>query len=305
MKTKLLLLIFITGTFALFSQNDSIKKSNIFQTSGRVIKNSILTIPSDFGFMGKQISNDWKKTGIYTAGILGLIATDKITTGFWQEHVELNVQYSLPSFSPVNPTSSHKWMQGNNAYLTFPTIGIYLGAFISNNERGQYTAINTLKAIQYSWIISHIGLKTIFGRNRPNRPLSEPAQYPWTNNNWDFFNKRKEFLFASSEGSALPSLHSTTYFAIAKVYQMEFNNYWIPYGVIAAVWLSDIEGHNHWVSDIVVAGIVGTIIGKSIVLSSWKKRGINGYKKKNKDISFQVIPQFSSEFSGLHIVGNF
>jgi membrane-associated phospholipid phosphatase len=305
MKTKLLLLTFITGTFALFSQNDSIKKSNIFQTSGRVIKNSILTIPSDFGFMGKQISNDWKKTGIYTAGILGLIATDKITTGFWQEQVEPNIQYKLPNFSPVNSTSIHKWMRGENAYLTFPTIGIYLGSFLANNERGQYATINTLKAIQYATIITQLGLKTVFGRNRPNRPLSKPAKYPWTNNNWDFFNKRKEFLFASAEGSALPSLHSTTYFAIAKVYQMEFNNYWIPYGVIAAVWLSDIESHNHWVSDIIAAGIIGTIIGKSIVLSSWKKRGINGYKKKNKNISFQVIPQFSSEFSGLHIVGNF
>lgn len=304
MKTKLLFLLIITS-FSVFAQNDSIKESNIFQTSGRVIKNSILTIPSDFGFMGKQVSKDWKKTGIYTAGIIGLIATDKITTSFWQDHVEPNIQYSLPNFSPVNGTSSHKWMIGENAYLSFPTIGIYLGSFFANYERGQYAAINTLKAIQYSTIITQIGLKTIFGRNRPNRPLSEPAKYPWTNNNWDFFNKRKEILFASPEGSALPSLHSTTYFAIAKVYQMEFNNYWVPYGVIAAVWLSDIEGHNHWVSDIVVAGIVGTIIGKSIVLSSWKKRGINGYKKRNKDISFQFIPQISNEFSGLHIVGNF
>jgi hypothetical protein len=212
MKVRLISLLFFI-TSGLFSQNDSIKKSNIFQTSGRVIKNSILTIPSDFGFMGKQVSNDWKKTGIYTAAILGLIATDKITTGFWQDYVEPNIQYSLPNFSPVNVTSSHKWMTSENAYLTFPTIAIYLGSFVTNNEKGQYAAINTLKAIQYATIITQLGLKTIFGRNRPNRPLSEPAEYPWTNNNWDFFNKRKEFLFASPEGSALPSLHSTTYFA--------------------------------------------------------------------------------------------
>jgi len=41
-----------------------------------VIKNSVLSIPDDFKFMGKEISNDWKKTGYYIGGIVGLIAVD-------------------------------------------------------------------------------------------------------------------------------------------------------------------------------------------------------------------------------------
>ena len=150
-----------------------------------------------------------------------------------------------------------------------------------------------------------MGLKTIFGRNRPHRPLSETAPEPWTNNNWDFFNKRKEYLFASTEASAFPSLHTTAYFAIAKVFQMEYDNYWIPYGFMSVIYLAEIKSHNHWVSDLVVGGIVGTLIGKSIVLSSWKKRNINGVIKKEKRISFNIVPQYSKEFSGIHIVGTF
>jgi membrane-associated phospholipid phosphatase len=308
MKTikKTLLFTLVLYTFLLNAQNDKqIKTDNIFQTSGKIIKNSILTIPSDFVFMGKEISNDWKKTGYYAAGILGLIAADKITTKFLHQHIEPTIDYSLPNISFVNRTSSHKWLQGNNTYLTYPVMANYLFSFITNKERGQYASINALKAIQYSTIITQLGLKTIFGRNRPHRPLSKTAPVPWTNDNWDFFNKRKKYLFSSIEASAFPSLHTTAYFAIAKVFQMEYNNYWIPYGFMSVIYLAEIKSHNHWVSDLVVGGIVGTLIGKSIVLSSWKKRNINGIIKKEKNISFKVVPQYSNEFAGLHIVGNF
>jgi membrane-associated phospholipid phosphatase len=290
----------------LCSQNSNIlKKDNIFQTSGKVIKNSILTIPSDFVFMGKELSNDWKKTGYYLGGIIGLIAVDKVTTNFMHNHIEPAIDYKLPNISLVNRGSPHLWMQGPNAYLTYPIIANYIGSFLTNSERGQYASINGLKAIQYSLMISHLGLKTIFGRNRPNRPLSGPVIAPYTNNNWDFFNKRDEYLFASPEGSALPSLHTTTYFAMAKVFQMEYDNYWIPYGLMTVAWFSSVKNHDHWVSDIVAGGIIGTIIGRSIVLSSWKKRNIDGVIKRQKNISFNIIPQYSDEFTGLQIVGTF
>jgi len=295
---KRILFLFITCN--LYSQSNT-----IFKTSGNVIKNSVLSIPDDFKFMGKEISNDWKKTGYYIGGIVGLIAVDKITTNFLHNNLEPYLNYDLPNISFVNSSSSHKWLVGDNAYMSYPIIGNYVFSFFSNSERGQYASINALKAIQYSTIITQLGLKTVFGRNRPHRPLSSPATAPWTNDNWDFFNKRKEYLFSSAEASAFPSLHTTAYFAIAKVFQMEYDNYWIPYGFMSVIYLSEMKKHNHWVSDLVVGGIVGTLIGKSIVLSSWKRRNINGQIQKEKSISFNIVPQYSSEFTGLHIVGTF
>ena len=304
--SKTLLISLFLFTYLLSAQNTKIlNKDNIFQTSGKVIKNSILTIPSDFVFMGKEISNDWKKTGYYLGGIVGLIAVDKVTTKFLHNQLEPNLDYNLPNISFVNSSSNHKWLIGDNAYMSYPIIGNYLFSFITNKEKGQYASINALKAIQYATIITQLGLKTISGRNRPNRPLSNTATEPYTNDNWDFFNRRKKYLFSSPEASAFPSLHTTAYFAIAKVFQMEYDNYWIPYSFMSVVYLAEMKKHNHWVSDLVVGGIVGTIIGKSIVLSSWKKRNLDGVIKKEKNISFNVIPQFSDEFSGLHIVGTF
>ncbi|SDS27136.1 PAP2 superfamily protein [Polaribacter sp. KT25b] len=300
-----LISILLCISVAVFSQNQQNTK-NHFQTAGYVIKTSFNTIPSDFAFLGKEFSDDWKKTGYYAAGILGLFATDKITTKAYHKHIEPNIDYSLPTITPnFLRSSKNVWINGENSYLTYPIIGIYVGSLFANQEKGQFAAINSLKAIAYSTIITQFTLKTIFGRNRPNRPLgTEPANKPFTNNNWDFFNGRDEYLYGSARGTSLPSMHATGYFAIAKVIQMEFDNYWIPYSIMGITFLSDIKSHEHWVSDMVVGGLLGTLIGRSIVRSSWKARGIIDRSKQGR-ISFNYTPRFSSEFTGIQIVGTF
>ena len=292
-------------SLSIFSQNAP-KKKNLFQTAGSVIKTSFTTIPSDFVFLGKEFSDDWKKTGYYAASILGLIATDKITTKAYHKYVEPNIDYSLPIITPnFLRSSKNVWINGENSYLTYPIIGLYVGSLFANKEKGQFAAINSFKAIAYSTLITQFTLKTILGRNRPNRPLgSEPANAPFTNNNWDFFHGRDGYLFGAPRGTSLPSMHATGYFALAKVIQMEFDNYWIPYGIMGITFLSNIKSHEHWVSDMVVGGILGTLIGRSIVKSSWKARGILE-PRKQKQISFNYTPRFSPEFTGLRIVGTF
>lgn len=282
------------------------KKRNHFQTAGYVFKTSFKTIPSDFVFLGKEFSDDWKKTGYYAAGIIGLIATDKISTKAWQNYIEPNIDYVLPNITPPFLRSSKNvWINGENSYLTYPIIGIYVGSLFTNQEKGQFAAINAFKAIAYSTLITQLTLKTIFGRNRPNRPIgAEPTAQNFTNNNWDFFNSRDSYLYSSVRGTSFPSMHATGYFALAKVIQMEFDNYWIPYSIMGITFLSEIKEHNHWVSDMVVGGILGTLIGRSIVRSSWKARGILE-KNKNRKISLNYTPRISPEFTGLRIVGVF
>ncbi|PQJ81080.1 phosphatase PAP2 family protein [Polaribacter glomeratus] len=303
---KYLKYILLFSTIVVFSQNPPQKK-NHFQTAGSVIKTSFKTIPGDFIYLGKEFSNDWKKTGYYAASILGLIATDKITTNAFQ-NLEKNINYKLPNFTPTFLRGSkNRWINsGENNYLTYPIIGIYLGSLITNNEKGQFVGANAFKAIAYSTLITQVTLKTIFGRNRPEFPLNTTTKgYPFTNDNWDFFNRRENTIILSDhKATAMPSLHVTTYFAIAKVLQMEYDNYWIPYGLMSVVFFSNVQGHQHWFSDMVVGGLVGTLIGRSIVRSSWKARGILDTTKQG-GISFNYMPAFSSEFTGIRIVGSF
>ena len=303
---SLLTTILLFVTLSIFAQNQP-KDRNHLQTFGYVVKTSFNTIPSDFVYLGKEFSDDWSKTGYYAAGILGLIATDKITTKAFQ-NIEKNIDYRLPNLTPHFLRGSRNvWINNTeNTYLTYPIIGIYLGSLIANNEKGQFVGANAFKAITYSTLITQVTLKTIFGRNRPEFPLNTTTKgYPFTNDNWDFFNGRENaIIFQDAKGTALPSMHVTTYFALAKVLQMEYDNYWIPYGLMTVVFFSNVKGHQHWFSDMVAGGIVGTLIGRSIVRSSWRARGILDTTKKGR-LSLNYIPQFSSEFTGLRIVGNF
>ena len=305
MKKPILLLLILTHFVSYYqnqtiNQNFTTKKTHL-QTAGYVIKTSFNTIPSDFVYLGIEFSNDWKRTGYYAAGVLGLVLTDKITTKFWHNTIEPAIDYKLPDISLFkNEGRAYTWLKGNDAYMSYPIIGLYLGSLITNNEKGQFASANAVKAIAYSTLVSQLALKTIFGRNRPNRPLDAAnIQEPWTNDNLDFFNSREFTVYSAPEASAFPSLHATAFFAIAKVFQMEYDNYWIPYGFMSAIFLADVKGHNHWVSDMVVGGILGTLIGRSIVKSSWKARGL--LKEKEKKYVINYIPRVSEEFTGLTI----
>lgn len=309
---KKIFILYILSSIPCFSQIDSVKlkKETRFQIATTVLKNSILAVPGDFTEMGHTVSKDWKRTAIYAGGIVGLIAADKITTGFLHDRIEPTIDYSLPRIDVLQ--TKVDFLDGNNAYILYPILGLYAGSLAINNQRGQTAAVNAVKAITYSYVISHLVLKTVFARNRPQRELNDNKTViaPWTKDNWDFGNYHPVYFKSKEGGTALPSFHATFYFSVAKVFQMEYNNYWIPYTIVTGVFLADIKGHNHWVSDLLVGGLVGTIIGRSVVISSRKQIEKNKSTALNLNprkfrMSKQLIPQISSSMIGLHFVGSF
>lgn len=260
--------------------------------------------------MGHTITSNWKRTALYTGGIIGLIATDKITTGFLHDHIEPSIDYTLPKIDVLK--TNIDWVDGNNAYILYPILGLYAGSFIANHEKGQVVAVNAIKSITYSYVISHLFLKTIFARNRPQRSINDdnPVVAPWTKDNWDFGNYHPVYFKSKTDGTAFPSFHATFYFSVAKVFQMEYNNYWIPYTIATGVFLADIKDHKHWVSDLLVGGLVGTIIGKSVVNSSRKQMAKNNgtaviENPRKFKMNKQLVPQITSSMVGLHFVGSF
>ena len=303
-----------------FSQNDTlninqtdsikIKKDNRFKVAGSVLADSFLSVPGDFSAMGHNVSSNWKRTAIYTAGIIGLIAIDKQTTGFMHDKIEPNIDYSLPN---INPKNGIPHVTRDDAYILYPIIGLYAGSLIINNKKGQVVSVNAVKSLAYSYVITQLVLKTITSRNRPQRKINDdnPVVEPWTKNPWDFGNYDKiNFAAGPNGGTSFPSFHTTAYFAVAKVFQMEYNNYWIPYTFVTAVFLSNIKGHEHWVSDLLVGGLVGTIIGRSIVISSRKQMAKNESSAFNDNpkkfrMQKQLIPQISNSMIGLHFIGSF
>jgi membrane-associated phospholipid phosphatase len=317
MKYHFMILFGIFSIFT-FSQNDSlnvkndslkIKKENRFKVAGAVLADSFLSVPGDFSAMGHTISSDWKRSALYTAGIIGLIAVDKHTTGFLHDKIEPNINYSLPA---LDPNETIPYVKGNDAYIVYPIIGLYAGSLIFNSEKGQVASVNAIKSLAYSYVITQIVLKTLASRNRPQRKINDdkPVVEPWTKNPWDFGNYDNIHFEHGGSGTSFPSFHATSYFAIAKVFQMEYNNYWIPYTFVTAVFLADIKSHEHWVSDLLVGGLIGTIIGRSVVISSRKqmaKRESGAFNQNPKKFTMhkQLIPQISNSMVGFHFIGSF
>lgn len=311
MKKSLFIFLLFVQSISVFSQADSLvlKKENRFKVAGTVLSNSILSVPGDFVEMGHNISSDWQRTAIYAGGIVGLIASDRYTTSFLHNTFEPNVDYQLPKIDVLK--TGLDWADGNNAYILYPILGLYAGSFAANYGKGQQTAVNAIKAVTYSYVITHLILKTLIARDRPQRSINDdkPTIEPMTKDQWDFGNYHPVYFKSRADGTAFPSFHATFYFSVAKVFQMEFNNYWIPYTIATGVFMADMKSHEHWVSDLLVGGLVGTIIGRSVVRSSRKQ-----IEKSNKSMAYnpnkfkmtkQLIPQITTNQVGLHFVGSF
>jgi len=112
--------------------------------------------------------------------------------------------------------------------------------------RLQDAGILTIKAILGSYLVSHLVLKTAFARNRPNRPLKGgELEEHFTRDPFDFFNWHEPYLVSNDDGTAFPSWHFALYFSVAKVMQLHFDNYWIPYTVSMFPLVYEADGHRH------------------------------------------------------------
>ena len=283
--------------------NVSVKRGGK-STAGLAIKRAVLSVPQDFVQIGKVFTRDWRQTAAYTGGIALLVLADKPVTKFYQDEVEKAIDYKLPRLTGRKNTV---FFNGNDAYLNFSIMALYGGSLVAKYDKGQRAALNSIKALTYSYLIVQVGIKAIFARQRPDATLSNGIDPypPYTTNPHHFFNFRKISFREGPNATSFPSMHATSYFAVARVMAQEFDNYWIPYGAVSFLFLADLKSHQHWVGDMVAGGILGSVIGQGIVLSSklWDKKqkeksmGLNRHRKFK--YNYQVLPRISSQMTGL------
>lgn len=284
-------------------------KDNHLQTAGKALKTTVLSVPGDFVQMGKVLTKDWRVTAACVGGISLMILADKPVTQWYQDHIETTLKYKLPVLPGAN---GNRFFYGNDAYLNYAILGLYGGSLAANYKTGQMAALNSMKALAYSYLITQVTLKSIFGRDRPDPTLSDgkPPRKGYTDDPYNFFNFHRVRFGTGGNitGMSFPSMHATAYFAVAKVMAMEFHNYWIPYGTVAFVFLADVDAHQHWVGDMVAGGLLGTVIGQGIVMSSRlfekrqeekKRLEDDGIKPKKVGFNYQILPAISSSMTGV------
>jgi membrane-associated phospholipid phosphatase len=182
------------------------------------------------------VSHTMMKYGIPFALLSGaLIATDSRTAEF------------LPN-SEDQKRWSGRVSHGGAAYtLGAVSGGTFLIGKITGNKHAQETGLLALHAIGHSQIVT-AAVKQLTNRRRPV-VLDGTAGF-WNG------------------GNSFPSGHASTTFAVATVFAYEYRHRPIvpivSYTVASAVAASRVGAQRHWLSDIVVGGSMGFLLGRYV-----------------------------------------
>ncbi len=164
----------------------------------------------------------------------------------------------------------HAWVRGASPVITsmgsygaWGTAAIFLGVgLLARDERATETAVLASSAMLQGAILVTF-LKGMFGRQRP--------EYADGVDHWSgpagFF---KMYQAGQMEKyDSFPSGHAITAFSLATVVAMEYKDtVWVPilsYTVATGVGLSRVTLGKHWLSDVLVGGVIGHVIGRLVV----------------------------------------
>jgi len=170
----------------------------------------------------------------------------------------------------MNYRDAHAWVRSVSPVITqmgsygaWGTAAIFLGVgLIGGDKKSTETAVLAASAMLQSDILVTF-LKGMFGRQRPF----------WADgvDHWSgpvgFF----KMLESGQSGrfDSFPGGHSITAFSLATVVAMQYReSVWVPilaYTTATGVALSRVTENKHWLSDSLVGGVLGYVVGRLVV----------------------------------------
>ena len=264
--------------------------------AANIFAGSLFDIPKDVKDITLYPFDNRKTTGLFLLGISGLVAVDKPVTTYYQDHVEKAFQgYRLATPAVMRNSGFY----GSDAYLLLGLAGTYLGGVSFNDEHSQHAALLATKAMGYSFVYSQLILKSLTGRKRPVPDLSKAAgdSGPYTTDPYSFGHFHAPAFTDAQFGTSMPSFHVTMYFAVARVFQQEYDNYAVPYSLAAVAFAANIRSHHHWVSDMVAGSLIGTMIGSQV--------SENGKAHHVEDDGYILLPIVTSDTVALTLYRSF
>ena len=224
-----------------------------------------------------------------------MILADVPVTSLYQDSVEPAFDgFALPN---IDFGEQFDFLSVESRYMIAGIAGSYALGVAFKDEKSQTAAVLSTKAIAYSYLTSHIILKSVTGRNRPVPNLSsfegDPGEF--TTNPLDFGNYHGVDLQSAPYGTAMPSFHTALYFSVARVYSGVYDNYWVPYSLAGVLFASNIKGHRHWVSDMVAGAAIGIGIGEVVLAEYYGQR----------DQSISILPYASEDQVGIYFSKSF
>lgn len=167
---------------------------------------------------------------------------------------------------------------GNIIYAGTGSVILYATGLFTHEKGIRVTGRMLIQSLLYAGIATS-GIKYITGRARPYV----------TDNQFDFtwFQTNNDYL-------AFPSGHTTVAFAMSSVFAESIDTWWarvIFYSLAAATGYSRIHDNQHWLSDVVLGGVIGFSSGYFTVHREMdrnkKKSGIT--EKMNFNLSVRGL----------------
>jgi membrane-associated phospholipid phosphatase len=236
-----------------------------FTPTGSLWRETFGTMPADVrGIVTYPIDNP-RQFGKAVAGIGLLVLLDKPLTELYQSTIEkFFSHFALPQAPWSKPSIG---IVSEDVWLLSGIAGSYIYGSLAHDDRARRAALLSSKAIFYSFVTSQLVLKTVFSRKRPYPDLNHPSGDPglYTGNPYDFFEWHGSFLSLLRSSRSMPSYHFSEYLSVARVYSGIYNNSPVPYYIAGVLAVSNIQGHHHWVSDMVAGSAIGYGIGSLIL----------------------------------------
>jgi membrane-associated phospholipid phosphatase len=151
--------------------------------------------------------------------------------------------------------------------------GMYLAGVALKDPEVRATGIDTMVTMGISQLLLTLPLKVVVGRSRPSANQGTNDFHPLNG------------------GQSFPSSHVTQAFALASVISEHADRPWVSclsYGLAGLVGVARMEQRQHFLSDVVAGGLIGTFVGKSVVAYNQSLRASAGSKVA---VSFAPIYQ--------------
>lgn len=144
------------------------------------------------------------------------------------------------------------------------TAGVLAAGGLALQRKGwTRTSVHVLEALAYTKVVTGIA-KSAINRSRPHA-----ASTPLTANLGGFQGAHSKL--------SMPSGHTARAFAVASVLAHEAGRWYVSvpaYGTAASVALERVRSGDHWMTDVMVGGALGYLIGRSVASPRSKRNGV-------------------------------
>ncbi len=205
--------------------------------------------------------SDWLTAGVSAAAVLGTA-----------------LLLDRPTDQAVVRNANGSWDRGAKAVQNLggtPSVliagGTYLAGIAFKDPEVRATGIDTMVTMGLAQLLIVLPLKAVVGRSRP---IEDQGTH-------DFHPLRR--------GQSFPSGHTTQAFALAAVISEHADRPWVTglsYGLASLVGVARGEQRQHFLSDVVAGGLIGTFVGKAVVAHN---QALRAHARSKLSVSFTPL----------------